>query len=197
LLLAAGAFAQVGILQIRVLEGEGAVHVPGVRSSRPITVEITDEIGRPVPGAAVSFHLPEEGSSGAFVNGLRTEVAVTDARGRASVHGLQANRIPGRFQIRIMVSKEQARAGTVSFQYVTESKGGATPATGTPASAASKAAPPAAGNRKWLWVAAAVGGGAVAALVAARGSPSPTAVAPPVATTALTVGSPTITIGKP
>ena len=41
-LLAAAASGQVAILQIRVIEGEGAVHVPGTRSSRPITVEITD-----------------------------------------------------------------------------------------------------------------------------------------------------------
>ena len=101
------------------------MHLPGSRSTRPITVEITDETGKPVAGAAVSFHLPEDGPGGTFVNGLRTEVVITDARGRASLHGLLANRIPGRFQIRILASKEQARAGTVSFQYVAEPRGGA------------------------------------------------------------------------
>ncbi len=79
LLWAAAAPGQVAILQIRVIEGEGAVHLPGARSSRPIAVEITDETGRPVAGAAVSFHLPEDGPGGAFVNGLRTEVVITDA----------------------------------------------------------------------------------------------------------------------
>jgi hypothetical protein len=88
-------------------------------------VEITEETGKPVAGAAVSFHLPEDGPGGTFVNGLRTEVVITDASGRASLHGLVANRIPGRFQIRILASKEQARAGTVSFQYVAEPRGGA------------------------------------------------------------------------
>lgn len=198
MLLAAAAAGQVAILQIRVVEGEGAVHVPGARSSRPITVEITDETGKPVAGAAVSFHLPEEGSGGAFVNGLRTEVAITDARGRASVHGLQANRVPGRFQVRILVSKEQARAGTVSFQYVAEPKGGVTPAS----SASAKASPATgAGHSKWLWVAVAVAGGAVTAVVASHGSAAATAAvtAPVVAasTPVLTVGSPTITVGKP
>jgi hypothetical protein len=199
LLLADAATGQVAILQIRVLEGEGAVHVPGMRSSRPITVEITDETGKPVPGAAVSFHLPEEGSSGAFVNGLRTEVTITDARGLASVHGLQVNRVPGRFQIRILVSKEQARAGIVSFQYVSEPKGGV-----APASLASAKAAPATASRhpsKWLWVALAVGGGAAAALVASRGSSPAAAAMAPAAVTAsapvLTIGSPTITVGKP
>ena len=107
------AIAQVAILQIQFIEGEGAVHAPGSRSARPLTVEVTDETGRPVPGAAVSFHLPDEGPGGAFANGLRTEVAVTDAQGRVSLHGLQVNRMPGRFQIRVVANKEQARAGVV------------------------------------------------------------------------------------
>ena len=52
--LAVVALAQVAILQIKVVEGEGAVHPPGARSPRPLTIEITDETGRPVPGAAVT-----------------------------------------------------------------------------------------------------------------------------------------------
>src|SRR5262245_13641328 len=111
---------QVAILQITVVEGEGVVHVPGSRSSRPLTVEITEETGKPVADASVSFHIPEDGPGGTFPNGLRTAVATTDARGRATVRGLQTNRNPGRFQIRIFASKEQARAGTVSFQYIGE-----------------------------------------------------------------------------
>jgi hypothetical protein len=185
---AAPALSQVAILQIRVIEGEGAVHLPGSRSTRPITVEITDETGKPVAGAAVSFHLPDGGPSGAFVNGLRTEVVIADAHGRASLHGLLANRIPGRFQIRILASKEQARAGTVSFQYVAESRGGA----------ARKDAAASSRRRKWIVVAAAVASGAVAGLVAIRGgaaSPAaaPVGLVPPV----LSIGSPSITVGKP
>jgi hypothetical protein len=187
--LAAPALAQVAILQIRVIEGEGAVHLPASRSSRAITVEITEETGKPVAGAAVSFHLPEDGPGGTFVNGLRTEVVLTDSSGHASLHGLQANRIPGRFQIRILASKEQARAGTVSFQYIAEPKGGV---------AAVKAAGTA-GRRKWVVVAAAVAGGAVAGFVATRGGAAtpavvvPSAPAPPV----LSIGTPAITVGRP
>ena len=188
---------QVAILQVRVVEGEGAVHVPGARSPRPISVEITDETGRPVPGAAVSFHLPEQGSGGTFVNGLRTEVAVTDSHGRASIHGLQANRVPGRFQVRILVSKEQARAGTVSFQYVAELKPGSTPA---PAAAATNPATTGVSHRKWVWVAAAVAGGAAAAALASHGSsPAQQTAVTPVVTpaAALAIGAPTISVGKP
>jgi hypothetical protein len=78
------AIAQVAVLQIHFIEGEGAVHAPGSRTPRPLTVEVTDETGKPVSGAAVSFHLPDEGPGGAFANGLRTEVAITDVQGRVS-----------------------------------------------------------------------------------------------------------------
>ena len=54
--LSGSATAQVAILQIQIVEGEGAVYAPGARSARPLAVEVTDETGRPVAGAAVSFH---------------------------------------------------------------------------------------------------------------------------------------------
>jgi len=165
-------------------------------------VEITDETGKPVSGAAVSFHLPEDGPGGVFVNGLRTDVATTDAQGRASLHGLQVNRISGRFQIRIMVSKEQARAGTVSSQYIT---GNSQPqsaadrnaeATRNPASAPASSGPHHGGKRiagKWIAAAAVVGAGAILGILAAARSGS---AAPP-ASPALTIGPPSITVGKP
>ena len=189
--LAAVASAQVAILQIKVVEGEGAVHLPGTRSTRPITVEVTDETGRPVPGAAVSFHLPEDGPGGTFANGLRTDIVITDGHGRASLHGLQANRIGGRFQVRVLASKEQARAGIVSFQYVAEPKSAAA------ATATATTSPPS--HRKWIAIGAGILGGAVVGLMASRGS-SPQAAAAPVVVApppVLTIGTPTITVGKP
>jgi hypothetical protein len=183
--LSCSATAQVAILQIQVIEGEGGVHAPGARSTRPLTVEITDETGRPVGRAAVSFHLPDEGPGGIFANGLRTDVATTDERGRASLHGWQLNRLPGRFQIRITASKEQATAGTVSFQYITERSGGAAAATAAATSGGSHS------HVKWLAIVGLVAGGAAAGVVAAR----------PHANTAsassLSIGTPTITVGKP
>jgi len=185
LVLATGAPAQVAILQIQVVEGDGAVHQPGARSSRPLTVEVTDETGKPVPGAAVSFHLPEDGPGGTFASGLRTDVATTDSRGRATIRTFQANRLPGRFQVRIVVSKEQARAGTVSFQYVAGLKAGA------PAAAASSH------SRRWIAIGAAAGGGALAAILAGHAGSTPAAAAPPPAPPAFGIGSPTITVIKP
>jgi hypothetical protein len=195
------ATAQVAILQIQVIEGEGAVHPPGSRSSRPLTVEITDETGRPVPGAAVSFHLPEDGPSGAFVNGLRTGVATTDAQGRASLHGMQVNRISGRFQIRIMVSKEQARAGIVSSQYITGNSPTQNAADRIAEAKSSAATAPASGGShhrgKWIVVAAVVGGGALLGILASGRFGSAAPPPAPSAGPALTIGPPSITVGKP
>jgi hypothetical protein len=196
----ATATAQVAILQIQVLEGEGAVHAPGSRSSRPLTVEVTDETGRPVPGAAVSFHLPEDGASCTFANGLSTEVATTDAKGRASVYGLQVNRVGGRFPVRIVASKEQARAGVISLQYVAETTAVRHPAAASAAEDHSSPAgqPVVAAHRhgKWLIVAAVVAGGAAAgALGATRGASSKPAAAPSAPTLAIAV--PTIVVVKP
>jgi hypothetical protein len=170
------AVAQIAILQIRVLEGDGAVHAAGARSSRPLTVMVTDEVGRPVPGGAVSFLMPDEGPGGTFAGGLRTELAITGGDGRASVRNLRINGIPGRFDIRVTVVKQQVRAGMVVFQYVSDAPGGAGAA---------------ARRRKWprfaLLAAGVAGGGIAAGLL--RGS----SAEPP----ALSVGTPTITVGAP
>jgi hypothetical protein len=128
-----------------------------------------------------------------FANGLRTLVQTTDARGRAGARGLEVNRVAGRFEIRIVASREQARAGTVSPQYIAELAGGAAkPAAGTAATSRPH-------RRHGKWIAgAAVAGGAVAALLAARSGGgtaaqpgTPTPAAPPV------MGTPVITVGKP
>ena len=183
--LACSATAQVAILQIQVVEGDGGVHAPGARGVRPLTVEVTDETGHPVPRAAVSFHLPEDGPGGVFPNGLRTDVVTTDERGRASLRGWQLNRLPGPFQIRITASKEQATAGLVSFQYITGPSGGTAAQT---ASAGSGGGHP---RAKWLAIAVLAGGGAAAGMVVTRrGTPAPAAASN------LNIGSPSITVGK-
>jgi len=123
--------AQTAILQIKVLEGEGAAHPTGARVSRPVTVQVTDEAGQPVAGAAVSFQLPPEGASGVFSNGLRTDLVITDAAGRATIHAIQLNRNSGQLRLRITAVKEQARAGIVSVQYINDN--GPAPAVTAPA----------------------------------------------------------------
>lgn len=178
-------FGQTAILQVRVVEGEGAVHAPGSRSSRNLTVEVTDETGRPVQGAAVSFRLPEDGPGGTFANGLQTDLVITGEDGRASVRGFRLNRTAGPFQIRITVAKDRARAGIVSSQYI----------------AAGEAAPPQTavvkkkGRGKWIVLAAVAAGaaGGVAVGLSRSGGSTPSQPAPP----AITIGTPSISIGRP
>lgn len=112
------AIAQVATLQIKIMEGDAVIHAPGSRSTQPLAVRITDEDGQAVSGATVSFRLPDEGPGGLFANGLRTEIAISDANGRATARRMQLNQTPGDFQIRITAAKEQARAGTLLPQSI-------------------------------------------------------------------------------
>ena len=104
---------QASSLRISIVNGEGAGHAPGAQASRPLTVQVTDETGRPVAGAAVSFHFSEQGPGGVFANGLPTDLTVTDRNGNAIVRSFQLNRTPGELTIRITAAKEGVRAGRV------------------------------------------------------------------------------------
>jgi len=209
------AIAQIAVLQIQVLEGEGAVHPAGARVSRPLTVEVTDESGRPVAGAAVSFQLPAEGPSGLFSNGLRTDLALTDAAGRASIHALQWNRIAGQVRIRITAVKEQARAGAVTFQFIGENRGGTAAGHETTGPAAGhETTGPAAGHeangqspditpttakmgsgvrKKWIVLGALAAGGGLAFLGVSRAG----AHSSMVSSSVVSIGTPTVTVGNP
>jgi hypothetical protein len=194
------AVAQVAVLHIKVIEGEGAVNAAGARNARPLSVEVTDETGKPVESASVSFHLPDEGPGGTFGNGLRTDVTVTDSSGRANLHTMLLNRTPGRFAIRIVASKEQARAGIMSFQYISdgkvggETKNGAVPANPTKSGASVKRSP-----LKWVVIAALAAGAATAgALIAGKSGSNATPASTPTAPVAtITIGGPSLTVGKP
>jgi len=69
------------ILLIRVVDGAGAVYPIGSRATRGVTVQVTDEIGKPVDSAAVSFRLPDDGPSGTFSSGMRMEIVTTGRMG--------------------------------------------------------------------------------------------------------------------
>src|SRR5271168_2531441 len=143
------------IVQVRVVEGDGAVYAIGSRATRGITVQVTDESGKPVEAASVSFRLPEEGPGGTFSSGSKSEIATTRGDGRASVWGMQWNRTAGSFEVRVTVVKGQTRAGTVCAQFLSDS----------PGVAASARIGPRRGH-KWLWIALAVAGAAAGGVVA-------------------------------
>ena len=187
-ILAGGHFVSLhaaSIIQLRVIEGEGAVYAPGSRATRGITVQVTDETGQPMEGVAVSFRLPEEGAGGTFASGLRTEIVTTKADGRATVWGMRWNRTTGPFELRVTAAKDQARAGIVISQFLSDRV--AAGAGGSGEFHASHS------YRKWLMLGAAVGAGAVGGMLVvshrSEQSASTAVPGPPV------IGAPSITIG--
>jgi len=187
LFIAAGLAAQaddIALLNLRVVEGEGSVYAAGSRATRGITVEITDEYARPVTGASVSFMLPESGPSGVFAGGKRSDVAVTNSEGKASVWGMQWNKAPGTVEVRITALKGSVRAGTISTQYISDK---------LPTSSAVSSSH----KRRYLIIGAAVAGAAAAGLALHGSGSGPTAEAPAVIVAPPSIGIPTITIGKP
>jgi hypothetical protein len=175
---------------VQVVEGDGLKYAPGSRAVKGITVQVTDEVGRPVSGAAVSFRLPEDGATGVFQNNTKTEIAATASDGRASVWGMRWGKTPGSVTIRITAAKGQTRAGTVAAQVITESITGAQ-VSGNPKVYSAR------GGHKWLWfgLAAGLAGGGVAAyevLHNGGGSSSSTVTTPGVS-----VGPPVVSVGPP
>jgi hypothetical protein len=140
-----------------------------------VTVEVTDETGKPVEAVAVGFRLPDDGPSGIFPNGLKSELILTDAQGRAAAREIRWNRTSGQAQIRIIASKGQARAGTLVSVHVSDTGAGRGPS--------------------WKWILLGVSAGAVAGGLAygfsrENGRPSAGAQAPVIGVPVITVGAP-------
>jgi hypothetical protein len=95
---------QSDTLKVVVVQGQDTITMLRERSTTEIIVEIRDEDDRRVPGAIVVFSLPAIGPSAVFANGAKITTVVADAQGRASVVGLRANDVAGRYQIRVNAS---------------------------------------------------------------------------------------------
>lgn len=200
--------AETVILQIQVLEGDGGVFTAASRAVRPMTVRVTDETGAPREGVAVTFRLPEEGVTGHFQNGLKTDLVLTSADGRAVSPNITWGPMAGPVRVRVTAARDDARAGVLVPVYVAMS-----PADGSGTLVAGAAIAPGAapirveGNkpngpklksrRSWVrvaGVAAAAGVGSGLALsLAKRGRVAPGATA---AAIPISIGQPTITIGQ-
>lgn len=172
------------ILHLKAVEGEGIAYAPGSRATRGLTIEVTDETGRPVPGVSVSFQLPSDGPSGEFISGSRTEISSTGADGRASVWGMRWNKMPGAVAIRVTAVKAGVRAGMVTNVHIDASMPAATQS--IKAGHASRS--------KLIYLSLAAAGAAGAGLaMGMRGGKTNSAT--PVQT--LTIGAPTAIIGAP
>jgi hypothetical protein len=174
-----GADALTG-LNIRIVDGEGQKYAMGSRATRGLSVEITDDSGKPVEGATVTFLLPAQGPGGVFANGTRTEVTSSRADGTAQASGIQWNHTPGSFEIRITAAKEDVHAGTVCPLSLTDF------AETLPAKAVSAKH----SGHKWLWIALGAGAAVGAGLAARSVVSSPAEVV-----NTVKIGAPTISIG--
>jgi hypothetical protein len=103
-LFAAPQTAPPAAIQIRILEGDGAINSIRLHHAHDPVVQVLDASGTPVSGVTVTFLLPALGAGGVFQdNGLSLTVE-TGARGMAAAHGLRPNRIAGPFRIRVTAS---------------------------------------------------------------------------------------------
>ncbi len=177
------------ILEVRVIEGDGAAYPIGSRATRGITVQVIDEVGRAVDGATVTFQLPQNGGpGGTFSTGAKIEIATTGNDGRTGVWGMQWNRTVGAFDIRITAVKAQTRAGTLCSQYLTD-------AMSPHDSLSSKARAGPSHSHKLLWISLVVAGAAAgAAVIALSAKPPQSATA---SSSGVQLGTPTIILGHP
>ncbi len=178
---------EIAILHLRITEGDAGAHLTGSRSARPLAVQVTDETGRPAEGVAVSFRMPEEGPSGAFASGLKSEILITDQEGRVAAWGIQWGGEPGPVRIRITAMKGKARAGMVSSQYLSD----AVPLkdTGIAGPIVSVSKP----RSRWTAIGVAAAGAAAAGLLLGTSRHRNTPAPPP----SPQIGAPVITIGTP
>lgn len=174
------AAAQVApMLNLVVLEGEGATNNIRLRTAREPIVQVQDENHKPVAGAIVVFTLPSNGAGGAFADGARTLSMVTDNQGQAVARGFHPNGLKGQFQIRVNASHNGQTASVIITQT-------------NVALAASGAAAGAGVSAKLVGVLVAVGAAAAAGgayYATHNGNGTPAVVAPPGTTVAAGAGS--------
>jgi hypothetical protein len=158
-------------LRIVILEGDGAINFIKQRVAREATVQVVDENNKPVAGAMVMFTLPDHGPGGAFSDGSKSQIAYTDAAGRATAMGFKANSIVGPFKLNVTASANGIAANTavVSQSNIVVAAGAAAGSAGGTAAgkAAGTGTAVATGMSKTLIAVLVIAGGAAAAGAAA------------------------------
>lgn len=175
----------------------------------------------------MAFRLPEEGVTGTFANGLRTEVVLSGADGTAEAGPVVWGATPGRSQLRVSAIKGTARGGGafgIELLGAGQVRPAAAPApdrptpTLTPTPAPSPAPvfrrfepdtevpryeAPSFWKRRWVVVALAAGGalagGYAARTLQARQPGSAAVIAPPgqIDLGPVVIGPPLVSVGKP
>lgn len=122
--------SQASSLEIRVVEESKVVSPSGFVPAKRLTVQVSDESGRPVSDAAVAFRLPDTSLSGTFADGTQAAVAYTDASGVAHVDGIRWIATSGSVPVRITATKGNSHAGLLFEEKISETPAstGAVPA---------------------------------------------------------------------
>lgn len=179
-------------LRIDVVEGAGAVVPAQAFSSRRFAVVVRNAAGKPVSGVTVHFRLPSEGPTGHFASGLRSESTVTGAKGEASVYGIRWGAAPGRLDISVAAVSGALRAEARIPVEISASARLSREDRGNPAYRAPS------GSKKWIiLLAAGAGAAAGLALNSGKGGGAPSYSPPAAVVVTPSIGTPTITIGKP
>ncbi len=167
--------AQQPGLRIAIVEGDGAINNINQKITVVPVVEVRDESGQPVEGAAVVFFLPTQGPGGTFANGTNTLNATTDRQGRAIANGIRLNRQTGKFDIRVTASQ----GGQTASATITQTNVSGVSSSGS------------GGSSKKIWILLAVAGAAagIGVLVALHHGSSTPSGPPPIV---ITPGTPTV-----
>ena len=177
----AGAAGQIesSPIQIRVVEGDGAINSIRLHRAHDPVVQVVNRAGNPVMNATVTFLLPPTGPSGTFLDHGLSLTVQSDSRGLAAARGLRPNGTAGPFRIRVTASWEGEPASVT----LTE----------TNAEPVAKS-----GHSKKIVILAVIGGAAAAGIAAAaaggKSSAAPTAAG---ATPSGSSGGATIVAGSP
>jgi hypothetical protein len=92
-------------LKVMALAGDGEMNDLELKVMAPLVVDVLDQNGRPVEGAAVVFRFPLNGPSATFSNGEKAKTVRTNADGQAAAVDWMANGGPGKFQVHVNASR--------------------------------------------------------------------------------------------
>ncbi len=170
-----------GMLEIVVIEGEGARNNIRARSAVAPVVEVRDASGNPVAGAEVLFQLPLVGPSGVFNGWVKTQTVRTNEQGRAQASGYTPNQEEGRFNIKVTATAAGRTGSVVIAQSNVTGSGGAGAQAG--------------GRSGWWKALAVIGAGAAVAgiVLASRDDDTPVAAV----TNPVTITTGPITVAGP
>jgi hypothetical protein len=117
----AGSPAPVGTpggLQVEVVAGGGVSNSLHQPTAHPVTVEVRDRGGRPVPDATVTAILPANGAGAAFAWGSEISSRQTNSDGRATFGGMRLRPVEGEFPIRITAAANGVSSSVTALQSV-------------------------------------------------------------------------------